>query len=80
MLAALGVYGSVSKGGSKEWEGGKKSIKYFMKIETLSSRFTATYIQRSEPQICKETGSEGALANYSCSPFPGTYSVLCTVR
>lgn len=47
MLAALGVYGSVGNGGRKEWEKGKKSIDYFLKIETLSSHLSTTYIQRS---------------------------------
>lgn len=38
MLAALGVYGSVSKGRRKEWEGGKEKHKIFH--ENRNSFFT----------------------------------------
>lgn len=39
--------GQSARVGGRNGKGGKKSIKYFMKIETLSSHFTTTYIQRS---------------------------------
>lgn len=71
--------GQSARVGGRNGKGGKESIKYFMKIETLSSHFMTTYTQKRGPQLCKETGSGGVLANYSFSPFSSTYSVLCTM-